>query len=158
MKKNIVLLLAVLVVAAIGCQKKEETSKAPAPQVAAPSAGSPAAAPQSPASPAAPQPASQDPAAAPAGGDPHAGMKLKEMTPGTGHKGKVLEVKDAGGYTYMQVEEKGQKLWVAALKMKVKKGDVVEFPDSKPMENFHSKTLNKTFEKIIFADTLRVAK
>lgn len=147
MKKTIVTLLAVLAIATVGCQKKEEAAKPAAPQAAAQ-----AVAPQ------ATPPAAQGPAGAPAGADPHAGLKLKEMAPGSGHKGKVLQVMDAGSYTYLEVEEKGKKLWVAALKAKVSKGETVEFPDSKPMENFQSKSLNKTFDKIIFADSLKVVK
>ena len=153
MKKTIVMLLAVLAITAVGCQKKEEAAKPAAPQAAA-QAVAPQTAPQ-----AAPQASvPQSPAGAPAGANPHAGLKLKEMTPGTGHKGKVLQVIDAGSYTYLEVQEKGQKLWVAALKAKVSKGETVEFPDSKPMENFQSKSLNKTFDKIIFADSLKVVK
>lgn len=162
MKKTIVMLLTILAIAAVGCQKKEEAAKPAAPpaaaQAVAPQATPPAA--PTPAQPqAAPQPpAAQAPAGAPAAADPHAGLKLKEMAPGSGHKGKVLQVMDAGSYTYLEVEEKGQKLWVAALKAKVSKGETVEFPDSKPMENFQSKSLNKTFDKIIFADSLKVVK
>ena len=80
------------------------------------------------------------------------------MAAGTGHKGKVLQVMDAGSYIYLEVEEKGKKLWVAALKIKTAKGDTVEFPDSPPMENFQSKTLKRTFDKIIFVENLRVVK
>jgi hypothetical protein len=167
MKKTIVMLLAILAIAAVGCQKKEEAAKPAAPQAAAqavaPQAPAPQAAQQ--AAPAAVQPpaapqssAAQAPAGAPAGANPHAGLKLKEMAPGSGHKGKVLQIIDAGSYTYLEVEEKGQKLWVAALKVKVTKGQTVEFPDSKPIENFESKSLKKTFEKIFFADDLHVVK
>ncbi|MHB8908089.1 MAG: hypothetical protein ACYDAA_04335 [Syntrophales bacterium] len=154
MKKTIVMLLAVLAIAAVGCQKKEEAAKPAAPPAAAQAVAPQAPAPQPEATPQAAAP--QTPAGTPA--NPHAGLKLKEMAPGSGHKGKVLQVIDAGSYTYLEVEEKGQKLWVAALKAKVSKGETVEFPDTKPMENFQSKSLNKTFDKIIFADSLKVVK
>ena len=131
MKKTIVV-LAVLALAAAGCQKKEEAPKPAEPQ-------------------------SGMPAQMPAGGNPHAGLKPVEIPAGVGHKGKVLEAMNAAGYTYVQVEENGQKIWVAVMETKVKPGDIVEFPDSPPMLNFKSKTLNRTFEKIIFAPGLRVA-
>lgn len=163
MKKTVLIVLAVVMVSATGCKKSEEAGKAAAPQAAAQSVVLPAAVP--PAVPPAGQiqvapktPATQVPAAVPAGGDPHAGLKLKEMAAGTGHKGKVLQTMDAAGYTYVEVEEKGQKLWLAVMKTAVKKGDIVEFPDSPPMLNFESKTLKRTFDKIIFAETLRVVK
>jgi hypothetical protein len=102
-------------------------------------------------------PAQQMPPGHPGGGDPHAGMKPMEIPAGAGHKGKVVSTMDSGGYTYVEVEEKGQKLWLAVMQTKVKAGDIVEFPDSPPMINFHSKTLNRTFDKIIFAAGLRVS-
>jgi len=163
-KKTIVILLAVLMVAAAGCQKKEEAAKAPAPQVAFPAVAPQPTAPQA-VEPKAAEPkaapqtsASQPPVGAPSGGDPHANLRLKEIPAGSGHKGKVLQVMEAGTYTYLEVEEKGQKLWIAALKTKLSKGDIVEFPDSKPMEKFESKTLKRTFDKIIFAESIRVVK
>ncbi len=165
MKKFVIVALAVMMFAVVGCKKSEETKKAEAPQApttqsVAPAAAVPPATQPAAQTPAAPQTpaAMQAPAAPAAGGDPHAGLKLKEMPAGTGHKGKVLQTIDAGSYIYVEVEEKGQKLWVAAMKGKVAKGDMVEFPDSPPMLNFESKTLKRTFEKIIFAETLRVVK
>lgn len=138
-KKSFIVILAVTALAAAGCQKKEE---APAPQPAPPHAEM--------------QPG-QAPAQMPPGANPHAGLKQMEIPAGVGHKGKVVETMNAAGYTYVQVEENGQKLWVAVMETTVKAGDVVEFPDSPPMINFKSKTLNRTFEKIIFAPGLRIA-
>ena len=164
MKKIIVILLAAFMLTATGCQKTEETGKAPAPPAQAQAVAPQPAAPQpGEAKPAAPQaarqlPASHPPIGAASGGDPHANLKLKEIPAGTGHRGKVLQVLEAGSYTYLEVEEKGQKLWIAALKTKLSKGDIVEFPDSKPMEKFESKTLKRTFDKIIFAESIRVVK
>ena len=138
--KKIAVVLAVLALAAAGCQKKEEAPKVSAQQTGAP----------------------QMPGAAP-GGDPHAGLKPMEIPAGAGHKGKVLQTMDAGSYTYVEVEEKGQKLWIAVMKEAlvkegVKVGDTIEFPDSPPMVNFQSKELKKTFDKVIFSAGLRKAK
>ncbi|MHB8771126.1 MAG: hypothetical protein ACYC7J_09025 [Syntrophales bacterium] len=161
MKKTITLFIAGLLITAAGCQQGAEAPKAAAPSaaptVAQPSPVSPApqATPQAAPPTAAPHPPI---AANPGGGDPHAGMQMKEIPAGTGHRGKVLQVLEAGGYTYLEVEEKGKKLWVASLKVKAAKGDTVEFPDSKPMENFPSKALNRTFDKVFFAEGVRVVK
>lgn len=133
MKKTIIVTLAVMALAAAGCQKKEETPKV------------------------SDQMPSQMPAQMPAGGDPHAGLKPMVIPAGVGHKGKVVDTMNAHGYTYVQVEENGQKIWVAVMETKVKVGDIVEFPDSPPMINFQSKSLNRVFDKIIFAPGLRVA-
>jgi hypothetical protein len=139
-----VVILAVMALAAAGCQKKEETPPQPAP----PHAEMP--------------PAQMPSAASPHGdmppGNPHEGMKPVEIPAGAGHKGTVLEAIKASGYTYVQVEEKGQKLWVAMLETDVKPGDIVEFPDSAPMLNFKSRALNKTFDKVYFAPGLRISK
>ena len=134
MKKTIIVILAVTALAAAGCQKKEEAPK-------------PAAAPHG----------EMPPAQMPPGGNPHAGLKQVEIPAGAGHKGKVVEAVNASGYTYVQVEENGQKLWVAVMETNVKPGDIVEFPDSSPMVNFKSKSLNRTFDKIFFAPGLRIA-
>lgn len=137
MKKTFVVMLAIVALAATGCKKKEEAPKGMAPEAGAP--------------------AQQMPAGATPGGDPHAGLKPQEIPAGSGHKGKVLQTMDSGGYTYVEVEENGQKLWVAVMQTKVKVGETVEFPDSPPMVNFQSKTLKRTFDKIIFAPGLRIA-
>jgi hypothetical protein len=90
------------------------------------------------------------------GANPHAGMKPQEMSTSAVHEGKVASTMNSAGYTYVEVDEKGKKLWVAVIETKVTKGDTVEFPDSPPMENFYSKTLNRTFEKIIFSPVITV--
>lgn len=135
-KKTAVVVLAMVTFAAMGCTKKEE-----APKATAPTGGMPATA----------------PGGAP-GSDPHAGLKPQEIPAGAGHKGKVVSTMNSGGYTYVEVEENGQKLWVAVMETKVKAGEVVEFPDSPPMVNFQSKSLKRTFDKIIFAPGLRISK
>ena len=88
--------------------------------------------------------------------NPHAGMKHQETPMEADHKGKVVSTMNAAGYTYIEVEEKGKRLWVAVTEVKVKPGDEVEFPDSPPLENFQSKTLNRTFDKIILAPAIRI--
>ena len=65
--------------------------------------------------------------------------------------GKVVETMDSGGYTYVRVEEKGEKTWVAVPTTKVKVGDAVTFQPGMEMKNFQSKTLNRTFDRIIFS-------
>lgn len=140
MKKTAVVLVAVVALAATGCKKKEE-----APQ--APQGGMPAQQ----------MPAQQAPAGTPQA-NPHQGMAPQEIPAGAGHKGKVVTTMDAAGYTYLEVEENGKKLWVAVMQTPLKVGEIVEFPDSPPMTNFQSKTLKRTFEKIIFAPGVRIVK
>ncbi len=69
-----------------------------------------------------------------------------------GISGKVVETMDSGGYTYVQLEQDGQKTWVAVTQMKVKKGQRITFKPGMVMENFESKTLKRKFDRIVFSD------
>jgi hypothetical protein len=65
--------------------------------------------------------------------------------------GKVVQTMESGGYTYAQIENKGVKTWVACPKTKVAKGQNITFAPGMEMQNFESKTLKRTFDKIIFS-------
>jgi len=138
-KKTALVLLSIAALAVAGCKDKPKTE---APQQAAP-AGAPAAAPG---------------AAAP-GGDPHAGMKAQDIPAGVGKKATVSQTMNSGGYTYVEAaDDKGVKTWLALPEIKVKVGDSIEYPETPPLANFQSKTLNKTFEKISFIPGIRIVK
>jgi hypothetical protein len=68
--------------------------------------------------------------------------------------GKVVETMNAGGYTYISVEKDGKRTWVAIPVSEVKVGQEVTYQPGAEMRNFTSKTLNKTFESIIFSGGL----
>ena len=74
------------------------------------------------------------------------------------NKGKVLETMDASIYTYMQVTSDKGPVWIAASKTKVAKGETISYPDGAVMTNFTSKSLNRTFDSIIFVDKVKVEK
>ncbi len=134
MKKTALVVLSIAALAIAGCKDKPKTE---APVAAAPGA----------------------PTAVPPGGDPHAGMKAQEIPAGTGKKATVTETMNSGGYTYVEAaDEKGEKAWLALPEMKIAKGDKIEFPETPPLANFHSKTLNRTFEKISFIPGVRITK
>ncbi|MDD2851183.1 MAG: hypothetical protein PHY09_04685 [Desulfuromonadaceae bacterium] len=139
MKKTALVALSIVALAIAGCKDKPKTEAPAAPQ----QGQMPGAAPG---------------AAAP-GGDPHAGMKAQEIPAGVGKKGTVSQTMNSGGYTYVEaVDEKGEKVWLALPETKVAKGDKIEYPETPPMVNFNSKTLNKTFEKILFIPGIRIQK
>lgn len=71
-------------------------------------------------------------------------------------EGKVVETMNAASYTYVQVETGGQKVWAAAPQFSVKAGDTVSIGDARPMPNYHSKTLNRTFDVVYFSGDVRV--
>ncbi len=70
--------------------------------------------------------------------------------------GKVLEVINEAGYTYLHVEGKEKKEWVAGKAAGVKEGDVVSYSKGSIMRNFFSKTLNRTFPEIRFASSIQL--
>lgn len=70
---------------------------------------------------------------------------------GSSLTGKVVETMDSGGYTYVRVENKGQKTWVAMPQTKVKVGQTVTLQPGMEMENFESKSLKRKFDRIIFS-------
>jgi len=69
--------------------------------------------------------------------------------------GKVVETMNSGGYTYVSVENSGKKTWVAVPATAVKVGQVVVCQPGMEMRNFTSKTLNRTFDSIIFSGGIR---
>jgi hypothetical protein len=144
-KKTSLIVLIIAALALAGCKDKPKTeAPAPAAQQGQMPGGAPGAA----------------PGAAPApGGDPHAGMKAQDVPAGAGKKATVNQTMNSGGYTYVEAaDEKGVKVWLALPEIKVAKGDKIEYPEAPPMVNFQSKTLNRTFEKILFVPGIRIVK
>jgi len=67
------------------------------------------------------------------------------------HSAKVLEHVHSGGYTYIKVMEGISIYWIATIHKEVKKGELITFDEQVWMRNFYSKTLNKSFDRILFA-------
>jgi len=65
--------------------------------------------------------------------------------------GKVVETMSSGGYTYALIEQGDKKTWVAVPQTKITKGQTITFLPGAEMTNFQSKTLNRTFDTIIFS-------
>ncbi|MBI5693068.1 MAG: hypothetical protein HZC55_23575 [Verrucomicrobia bacterium] len=70
--------------------------------------------------------------------------------------GKVVETMNAASYTYVLLETGSKKSWVAAAQFPVKVGDTVAAKEAMPMANYHSKTLNRTFDVIYFSGAVTV--
>jgi hypothetical protein len=71
-----------------------------------------------------------------------------------GITGTVLETMNAAGYTYVQVDDGQKKVWAAAPEFSVAVGDNVIVPDGMPMNNYHSKSLDRDFEVVYFVDAI----
>lgn len=65
--------------------------------------------------------------------------------------GTILETMDAAGYTYMLVESGSGKTWVAIPETPVTKGATVSYYEGMVMTDFPSKTLNRTFDSVVFS-------
>jgi hypothetical protein len=65
--------------------------------------------------------------------------------------GKVTETVDAGGYTYINLEKDGKQTWAAVPTMKATVGEEMVLQPGAVMKNFTSKSLNKTFESVVFS-------
>lgn len=79
------------------------------------------------------------------------------QTDGTIH-GKVTNVIEASGYTYVEVDINKQKVWAAGPNTPLKIGDMIGFSTDMVMENFHSKSMNRDFDIIYFVDNFIIDK
>ena len=66
-------------------------------------------------------------------------------------QGKVLESMESGVYTYLQIDTGSAQPWVAIPESEVTVGTEVSCAPGMTMKNFSSKTLNRTFDSIIFS-------
>lgn len=95
--------------------------------------------------------------------DPHAGMpaapKKAPSAPslsGNAVSGTVLETMEAGGYTYAQIDQNGTKVWVAGPTTKLAVGTKLGPMTGSLMTDFHSNTLNRTFDQIYFVGSYSI--
>jgi hypothetical protein len=66
--------------------------------------------------------------------------------------GKVVQKLDANIYTYIRLDDgSGNETWAAVPKTQLEIGEPIALKGGTVMRNFYSKTLNRTFDSIIFA-------
>jgi hypothetical protein len=70
--------------------------------------------------------------------------------------GKVVNATNTAGYTYVQVDTGSKKLWAVTTQFDVKVGDSVAVSRGMPMDNYHSKTLNRDFDRVYFTSGIAV--
>lgn len=94
-------------------------------------------------------------------GHPHGmgGMGMPGGSPmrppeGPAEEGRVLSVINGGGYSYLELDVGGKTVWVAGIPVDAKKGDKVRYVENMVMENFTSRSLNRTFERVVFASSV----
>ncbi len=127
---HVVVVMTVVSLALLGCGKKEEGMSQGAPT----------------------------PTFSEKGETPEAPPGAAEAVAGPGQiVGVVVETMVGGGYTYVRVETDKGELWAAGPKADVAVGDKVSMPAGMTMKNFTSHTLGKTFEAILFVDSIQIA-
>lgn len=71
-------------------------------------------------------------------------------------QGVVKETMNSAGYTYALVQADGSTIWLAAPETTVAVGQTVMWNGGMAMKDFHSNSLNRTFETIYFVDGVTV--
>lgn len=94
---------------------------------------------------------------APAGHPPMAGGPVGAPA-GGGNSGVVKSAATSGGYSYIEVQQGAGSVWVAVPETQVKVGDKVSWQGGSVMQNFSARSLNRTFDQIVFAGGLTVTK
>ncbi len=90
----------------------------------------------------------------------HSGGSAQSPAAGPAQKnafsGKVVETMNAGDYTYIRLDTGKTNIWAAAPKFPVKVGDTASIAAGMPMEQYHSKSLNRDFDVVYFTDRVSV--
>jgi hypothetical protein len=73
---------------------------------------------------------------------------------GNVHNIVVQEVIQATSYTYLKVKEADKDFWIAINKREIEPGAKISFTGALEMNNFTSKDLQRTFEKIYFVNRI----
>lgn len=74
------------------------------------------------------------------------------------HSGTVLEALTSAGYSYIHVDEKGKKMWLAAPQMTLTVGQTIRWSGGSAMHNFSSRSLDRTFDEIFFVNAVHITK
>jgi hypothetical protein len=80
----------------------------------------------------------------------------QQAAPALNMMGNVAETMNSAGYTYVLVDTGQEQVWAAAPEFAVRVGDPVIIPEGMPMANYHSKSLDRTFDLVYFVDGVMV--
>jgi hypothetical protein len=75
-----------------------------------------------------------------------------------GTEGLVRQTLTGGGYLYVQVEAEGDSLWLAGPMVDVSGGQTVSWRGGAMMHDFTSRTLERTFDRILFVERIAVVR
>jgi hypothetical protein len=66
-------------------------------------------------------------------------------------KGRVLEVLNADSFMFIRLDQGGKEIWATVPTVEVKVGEDITLLSANIFKRFHSSTLNRTFEELIFS-------
>ncbi|MBE9552765.1 MAG: hypothetical protein IMF05_04790, partial [Proteobacteria bacterium] len=69
----------------------------------------------------------------------------------------VSEAIPAGTYTYLHVTKDGKETWLAIPKRDVPVGAEIRYAEGALMKDFHSSSLKRTFEEVLFLGSVEIA-
>lgn len=72
------------------------------------------------------------------------------------NSGEVSEAIDADSYTYLLATKDGKETWLAIPRRDVPVGAEIRYRDGALMKNFHSSSLKRTFEEVLFLGDIEV--
>jgi len=82
-------------------------------------------------------------------------QETKDNIPEGVTKIKIIEHQNGAGYTFIKgAINDGSEVWIAVKEMPVEKGETYYYKDAMEMKDFKSKSLNKTFDSILFIGKL----
>lgn len=88
-----------------------------------------------------------------AAGNAHGGMAVAGDA--HGKQGKVVFAQVSAGYLYLEVDTADGHVWIASPAQEIHEGEMVTWADASEMTNFTSKSLGRTFDKILFASGVK---
>ena len=85
-------------------------------------------------------------------------MAAPAASPKATHAGSVTEILPAGPYIYIHAKGAEGEEWLAASALDLKPGASIKWNDGSIMNNYQSKSLNRTFDKVRFVEVVEVVK
>lgn len=82
------------------------------------------------------------------------GQMTQTQLPNGGKVFEVVEVIHGSSYSYIKAKENMAEKWMAVSRQEVHTGAVYYYDEALPMNNFHSKEIDRTFEQIFFVNTI----
>ncbi|WP_456412030.1 hypothetical protein [Thiolapillus sp.] len=74
------------------------------------------------------------------------------------NEGTVINAVPTKNYTYLKVQQEGEKIWLATQRQEVSEGALIRYGRGVVMKNFYSNTLKKEFPSILFVQAVEVVK